>query len=146
MKMTSIIGRIAKALSKSVVVINRGRKDGVHEGMEFDIYEEGDEVIDPDTKESLGKLEIVKGRVSVESVQESLSIAKAATRTEQRERWLESPLTGLGAVHSLQELYGRRRVIENVVVPENIEIDVKEDRYSGRLIVRVGDFVRSVDS
>lgn len=55
------------------VVINRGTDHGVEDGMIYLIYLEGEEIVDPDTKESLGKLEIVCGRGKVTHAQAKMS-------------------------------------------------------------------------
>lgn len=73
--MAEIEGKIAKIVDEYTVILNVGSKDGVKEGMTFVIFDQGDEVMDPDTGESLGQWEIVKGRVMVSHVQERISTA-----------------------------------------------------------------------
>lgn len=58
------------------IILNRGRTHGVKEGMSFVIYIEGENVIDPLTGKNLGKLQIVKARVTVTEAQENFSMAK----------------------------------------------------------------------
>ncbi len=73
--MAPIEGKIVRILDEYNVVINAGRRQGVHEGVPFVIFVTGeDEVKDPDTGEGLGKLETVKGYVSAVHVQEGLSV------------------------------------------------------------------------
>lgn len=67
--------KVAKILNEFQLVLNVGAKQGVTKGMTFVIYEEGDEIQDPETGQSLGKLEIVKGEVEVSHVQETLCLA-----------------------------------------------------------------------
>lgn len=67
---------IAKIVTEYRVVINRGHKDGVENGMRFVIFDPGEEILDPKTGESLGNLEIVKAKVEVINVQEKMSTAK----------------------------------------------------------------------
>jgi len=69
-----ITGKVAKILDEVKVVINRGSKDGVKPGMRFVAYAEVDEVTDPDTGESLGKWELVKGRLLAAHVQDRMSV------------------------------------------------------------------------
>ena len=53
-------GKIAKILGNNEVVINRGRAQGVRQGMRFEIFSPaGEEVWDPDTGETLGTVEDV---------------------------------------------------------------------------------------
>ena len=68
---------MAKILDKYSLVINRGREHGVTEDMRFVIYQEGETIIDPDGGKTLGKLEIVKGKVKIDNVQEKISTAKS---------------------------------------------------------------------
>lgn len=73
--MTTVEGKIARILDEYTVVINIGRTQGVYEGMPFVIFSvSDDEVKDPDSGESLGRLETVKGYVAATHVQEKISI------------------------------------------------------------------------
>lgn len=55
------------------LVINIGSKNGARMGLEFLVYEIGEEIVDPDTGEGLGNLEIIKGRGIITHVQERMS-------------------------------------------------------------------------
>jgi hypothetical protein len=60
------------------VVINRGYNDGVKQGQRFLIYNvENEPIIDPETNESLGCLEIVRGTGKVTHVQKLMSTIKS---------------------------------------------------------------------
>lgn len=73
--MAPIEGKIARILDEYTVVVNVGRSQGVCEGMPFVIFGvSDDEVKDPDSGESLGRLETVKGYVSATHVQDKVSI------------------------------------------------------------------------
>ena len=74
--MVEIVGQIAKVLNPYTVVINRGKMDGVEEDMRFVIYKLGDDIIDPETGDSLGELEYVKAKVKITYVAEKYSIAE----------------------------------------------------------------------
>ncbi|RLO41835.1 hypothetical protein, partial [Serratia marcescens] len=54
-------------------VINKGSEDYIRKDDIYLIFELGDEIIDPDTDESLGRLEIVKGTARVSHIQEKMS-------------------------------------------------------------------------
>jgi hypothetical protein len=66
------------------LVINRGAKDGVKMGQRFLIYSIGEEILDPDTKESLGKLEIVRGKGKVIHVQEKMATLESERAKSER--------------------------------------------------------------
>lgn len=75
------LGTVAKVVDEYTVVINRGVNDGVSIGARFLIYGVGEEITDPETNESLGALELVRGIGSVTHVQERLStITSSKTR------------------------------------------------------------------
>lgn len=79
----AVEGKIAKILGNNEVVINRGRGDGVRQGMLFEIFApEGEEVWDPDTGETLGTVEDVKARAEVTEVKDRLSVARLKNSTE----------------------------------------------------------------
>src|SRR5690554_8105624 len=65
--------RIVKIVDQFQIVINKGSKDGIVDYMNFLVYEEGEEIIDPETNENLGILEIAKGKLRVKHIQENLT-------------------------------------------------------------------------
>lgn len=79
-------GKVIKVLDPTRVVINLGEEDGVEAGQRFVIYEEGDEVIDPDTGQSLGRLEMSRGTARVEHSQPGMStLVSDQTQTVERQ-------------------------------------------------------------
>ena len=72
----AVEGKVAKILG-SEIVINRGRREGVRQGMLFEIFApEGEEVWDPDTGETLGTVEDVKAQAEVTEVKDRLAVAR----------------------------------------------------------------------
>lgn len=67
------IAKVIKIIDNFKIVINKGEADSVKSGDLCLVYEIGEELFDPDTKESLGKLEIVKGKGKVTHVQDKIS-------------------------------------------------------------------------
>jgi curli biogenesis system outer membrane secretion channel CsgG len=67
----------AKVLSKrdKSVTINRGEGGGVAVGDTFNVYALGEDLIDPDTKESLGREEVKVGKVKITQVNPKTSTA-----------------------------------------------------------------------
>lgn len=74
-----IYGNVIRIMSAEEVLINVGTRDNVKEGMEFVIYKVDKQtpIIDPQTKEKLGFLETIKGRIVVTNAQEKFSRAKS---------------------------------------------------------------------
>jgi len=68
----------AKVLVKrdNIVTINRGEGGGVAEGDVFNVFAQGEELIDPDTKESLGHEEVKVGKVKISQVNTKTSQAE----------------------------------------------------------------------
>lgn len=66
--------KVVEVLDQFTAVLNYGFENGAEVGQKFLIYSLSEnEIIDPDTKESLGKLEIVKGTGQITNVQNKLS-------------------------------------------------------------------------
>lgn len=69
--------------NESKVAINRGSEDGVKIGQAFLIYALSEnELFDPETKESLGHLEIVRGPGTVTHVQTRLATITCSLKTK----------------------------------------------------------------
>ena len=75
-----ISGKVIKIINLFSVIIDVGTNEGVKRGMKFIIYEEGDEIKDPTSNNSLGRLELVKGTVEVEHVQTNFSLTSSLTQ------------------------------------------------------------------
>lgn len=70
--------RVVKIIDAYTIVINRGGLDGVKLNQPFLMYcLSGEEIIDPETYESLGHLEIIRGRGTVSHVQDRISTIKS---------------------------------------------------------------------
>jgi hypothetical protein len=67
--------RVASVQENGVVVVNQGG-DRISQGMLLDVFTEGEEVFDPDTKESLGKVQNVIATIRVKGVAEKMSFAE----------------------------------------------------------------------
>ena len=126
--------RIAQIISPTHFVLAAGMEQGVQEGMEFIIYELSDPVIDPETKESLGRLELHKGRVRVIHVQDKISTARTLPRKFYRPGLSEILPSLLPATKG-----GWVEEYERLPIDETATTAVKAD-----LTVKVGDLVRSV--
>ncbi len=131
-----IEGKIAKIVDERTVVINRGSKAGVREGMKFAIFSGGDAVTDPDSGEQLGTWEVVKGCVKTTHVQEKLSVCNV-TETEQSAE--EKPSKTLSSA----------MVDVSFDKGSGSKLNVRTADMSGRPKigpVAVGDSVRSIES
>ena len=112
--------KVAKIINNKTIVINRGFDDNVKKGDSFLVYAIGEEIIDPETGESLGKLEIVRGRAIAEHIQEKMSTLKSSkTVLPDKKVIYRKPigrslglLTGLGsAIETKEEVYGESEIL-----------------------------------
>ncbi len=87
--------RVAKILDEVNLVINRGRQHGTVNGQRFVIFTPGEEVHDPETGQSLGTLELVKGHARVIHVQEKLAILRLERSGEGRTKTLSEIMATL---------------------------------------------------
>ncbi|GIC70574.1 FlgT C-terminal domain-containing protein [Fructobacillus tropaeoli] len=71
---------VGKIISDKAIIISSGLDDGIKVGDEFNIVQEGNEIFDDFTKESLGKYTRTKTKVEITEVQEQFSIAKKLVR------------------------------------------------------------------
>ena len=129
---TLVRTKIARILSPTRVVLAAGLEEGVREGMEFVIYELSDPIFDPETKESLGQLELHKGRVRVLHVQERLATATTLNRKVYRPGFAEMSNLSILKGGWVEEL-------EKLPIEQLNEVPLKSD-----LKVKTGDLVRSV--
>lgn len=53
--------KVADVVNQYKLVINKGSTGGIKQDQRFLVYTIGEEIFDPDTKESLGNLDIVRG-------------------------------------------------------------------------------------
>ena len=76
--MAATIAKVISVLDEYRVVINKGSNHGVTSEDVFLVYRLGNELFDPDTKESLGVLEIVCGEGKPEHIQEKITTLKTS--------------------------------------------------------------------
>lgn len=75
---------VVKIIDNYKLVCNIGADQGVKLGQEFKVIGVGDEIVDPESSESLGRLEIVRGVGKVTHVQPKMSTIESS-------RWESSP-------------------------------------------------------
>jgi len=68
--------KIVKRLANGQVIINRGQDGGLKKGDKLAVFSAGEELIDPDTGESLGSSEEYIGEVKVSRINPKITFAK----------------------------------------------------------------------
>ena len=121
--------KIAKIIDEYKVVVNAGSNDFIKENDTLEVYEPGQEVTDPDTGESLGTLDFVKGKLRVVDVFPKMCVCEnRATET-----------SSLLASFSQSLKYGEK-------LPLNVLTTDISGGYEGiDKKIKVGDPVRKID-
>ena len=132
-----INGKVAKILDEYQVILNVGLNQGVEPGMVFVIYEQGEVVKDPETKEPLENLEIVKGEVEVIHVQQSICLA----RSKKIERSDKPTVLSAKLAEVLPSIKNKLEDTYHKLYVKNS--DISTPRSAGPIVV--GDFVRVVE-
>lgn len=92
--------RVARAISGTRIVLNKGEQDGITLGQRFLIFGLGEEIFDPQTKERLGRLEEIRGTVRVIHLQPKIATAESDKRQEYPTtvKRRTNPFFGLGEI------------------------------------------------
>lgn len=130
-------GKVAAILDEQRLVINVGMERGVSVGDRFIIFENGQDIHDPMSQQSLGRLELVKAQVEAVHVQEKMTLVmpvKKATSTE---------VTVLSATLARTSSSGATDIHRD-------RLAVKVDQVSGlpqiNSAIAIGDDARSVNA
>jgi len=70
--------RVAAVQASGKIVVNQGG-DRMSQGTLFEIYKQGEELFDPDTKESLGKIEALVATIKITRVARKMSFAEVVS-------------------------------------------------------------------
>ena len=70
--------RVAAVQAGGQIVVNQGG-DRISQGTLFEIYKQGEELFDPDTKESLGKIEALVATIKITRVARKMSFAQVVS-------------------------------------------------------------------
>ena len=134
--MAIIYAKIVKILNNTQVVIDKGLENGIREGMEFIIYDDGEEVRDPNSGKIIDRLEIPKGKVIVTHVMPKLSLLETGEKLVKIPSALEQAINVL-------DVYAPR--IERVKQTLNIEgpTSALMELLKQQKTVRIGDKVRT---
>lgn len=69
--------KIAKILDEYNLVLNKGKNDNIEIGQEYLVYQQTEEIIDPDTGDILECLFVPKGKGIIIRVQDKISILRS---------------------------------------------------------------------
>lgn len=117
----TIKGKIVRILDKKTVIINLGSKDGVDKSTTFRILAEPEDIIDPDSGEKLGSVNVVKSKLKAQKVDEKFTIAST--------RWTDYGGLYLANIPGSETVdYGELNVPDDQIEPwkAKTEIPVKK--------------------
>lgn len=118
---------VIKVIDDFTVVINQGHTQGVKNGDLYLIYQIGDDLFDPETGKSLGKLEIAKGRARVTHVQEFIATLKSIETKKgfSTKKIVTRNASGFAAVGILGILPQTEEIIED---PSEYEVELYAEK------------------
>lgn len=129
--------KVISILDSQRLIIDAGLSHGVLPGMQFYIYEMGEEIVNPETNESLGQLEVVKAHLEAFLAQEKFTvlIPVPAPGSQPAATVLSAQLAQVGSTSSRETMRDRGQL--------NVRQDqIRGVRYSNP--IALGDMARSV--
>ncbi len=128
-------GQVIRILDDQRLLINLGMEHGVSTGDRFFIYEEGEEIKDPKTGETLEMLELVKAQVEAIHVQDKITlVSPLLEKLGQKQTVLSATLAQVYSSEAQSEDKSRGK------------LNVRKDQMTGMFQsgpIAVGDSVRS---
>jgi hypothetical protein len=107
-----IQGSVARILTTRELVVNRGSDHGVEAGMLFAVYDkEPEDVIDPETQESIGRIFRSKVVVKVKRVGKRFSMAETFKKERVNVGGTASPLDSFAALLSPAKWEDRQQTL-----------------------------------
>lgn len=126
--MSKIQCKVVKIINEHLIVINAGANKGLRKGRKLEIYVPGEPIVDPETNESLGTLDLIKATIVVKDLFEKMSVC------ENDDSITKSTFSALIA-------------LQGTSYPKNFKVDPLDitGGYSDKdRTIRVGDLVREV--
>ena len=114
--------KVIKIIDNTSLVINGGSTNGIKVGDTFKIYGKGEKIIDPETKENLGQIDIVKATLIVSAVYEKMCVCES--------RFISNYMTSFMS----NSLFSGQK--------QTLSVDPNEISGAGEKIIKIGDFAR----
>lgn len=117
--------KVVKIIDDTSLIVNAGSNDKVHVGDMMLIVGKGDIVIDPDTKEKLGCLDIEKAKLRIKEVYEKMCLCNSVYESN-----YISNMLGANTIFSYK--------------PEKLNVDPSEITGKGDTIIKIGDIAKHI--
>lgn len=125
---------VAKVRDPYNIVINKGSIDGIRDGQRFLVYAIGEEIIDPGTGLTLGRLEIVKGTGRATHVQDSMATIGSDMKRSPNKTIRKIKRSGGGGLAAIYRDIAGVEEVEEVLPQESVPFEN----------VEVGDFIKPI--
>ncbi len=102
--------KVAQIIDSFTLVINAGIADGLQKGIVVMIYDIGPHIIDPDTGDDLGALEIVKGTGVITHIQERIATVESNMVENEPRKIVRQSVPG--ALSGLEKMFGSTKTEE----------------------------------
>lgn len=70
------IFKVVRIIDDTALIVNGGKEDKIEKGDTMLIYSKGETIIDPETKENLGELKILKAKLNVTVIYDKMCICE----------------------------------------------------------------------
>lgn len=124
--------KVVKVIDDYTVVINAGKDKGIQKGKAFLIVSIGEMIIDPDTGEELGALEIIRGKADVIHVQDRMATLTSAEFEKKPDVREIKKVSESGRGNALSHYFRPQSTVTESITPS----EPKVKKFSG---VQVGD-------
>ncbi len=84
--------RVIKIIDDTSLIVNAGTNDGVEKGDYMQISGKGSIIVDPETNEELGRLDVIKDKLNVTKVYEKMCICETSYTSTYFSAILSNPL------------------------------------------------------
>jgi hypothetical protein len=102
--------KVAQIIDSFTLVINAGLADGLRKGTVVMIYDIGPHIIDPDTGDDLGALEIVKGTGVISHIQDRIATVECNMAENEPRKIIRQSVPG--ALSGLEKMIGSTKTGE----------------------------------
>jgi hypothetical protein len=126
--------KIVKVVDDYTIVVNRGIDGGLKVGDQFVVVCLGEVILDPDTNEDLGKLEIVKGKAEVVHVQDKMATLKSCRYSRAPEKKDIKKVTSSGKGGLISMFGAQDTVTESITPGESILLKLENPVLGDALI------------
>jgi len=139
-------GKVIKIVDELKLAINKGSEDSIKKNDIFMIFEQGEELFDPDSKESLGFLEIPKLKMKVFNVQNKITLLESIETIIETDRKIKKTITKKSGGH---DAYRRIAFVGLGLDDDEVETIIEEEPKE-RLItitersIQVGNIARKI--